>query len=87
MITKEDLAERQEKMLSALGGLIHAKQYSSIVQMAELRYVEALEAYIDARIEFVMAAQPATRPGKNLNLCPYPAHADDCDCQGMGGDR
>lgn len=19
--------------------------------------------------------------------CPYPGHADDCDCEGMGGDR
>ena len=24
---------------------------------------------------------------KNWNDCPYAAHADDCKCQGKGGDR
>lgn len=29
----------------------------------------------------------ALRPNKNWTKCPYEAHANDCDCGGVGGDR
>jgi hypothetical protein len=27
------------------------------------------------------------RPDKRWDLCPFPLHADDCNCHGIGGDR
>ena len=27
------------------------------------------------------------RPSKDWDNCPYEGHADDCTCNGMGGDR
>lgn len=27
------------------------------------------------------------RPNKNWTTCPYESHSDDCDCNGVGGDR
>lgn len=29
----------------------------------------------------------AMRPAKDWDNCPYEGHANDCTCNGMGGDR
>ena len=44
---------------------------------------EVMQYLVDAG-KLVLDQQMMLRPN---NKCPYVAHANDCDCEGMGGDR
>lgn len=36
---------------------------------------------------FLNTSKEELRPSKDWDNCPYEGHADDCNCNGMGGDR
>lgn len=44
--------------------------------------IRGYEGVFDVRLEPLERASK-----KDASDCPYDHHADDCDCQGMGGDR
>ncbi len=50
--------------------------------------IGAVWALVCALTGFELALRSGNRKRRRNPLCPYPdIHADDCDCEGMGGPR
>lgn len=70
------------------GWVIAAGDRSVALSLREIGFVwfaKPSDVYLDdteARTECRLRVHGCPPP-----QCPYPSHADDCDCRGMGGDR
>lgn len=61
------------------------KSYNELLYAVETKHDG--ETRHETALRYIKETESRDNPPQVEKDCPYAMHADDCDCQGMGGDR